>query len=286
MAIGNLDVDTLQRLDNYNPDNDKQKQTFLAKHTSIWSTAFSQAKQKETPHLFSDTTSVMNKQTKTKVKFTLSSETATLGDQVTISDSDLTSQYAIESRTLPESPTSPVLTPHRKRKRFNENSSPGSSQDRWTVQSTSLSANRISESSPAVLDPFCDEVLMKSNNLDNTPMASLPNPFIKHSKESKDSSPPTSPSSSNSSKLRSYSQLKTKDANGQEIITSAYFQTKEVSQDDKATKSVLTLKSEHTIIQNSPATTKQFKPVLSSKEVSTTFQQVSFDRFSILQQQN
>ena len=223
--------------------------------------------QQESPlHPLEENAATMNKQTKTKVKFSVLNET-TQGVQVTISDSELTSQYATES------PTSPVLTSSRKRKRFNENSTPISSRDRWSsVQSAPPSASQDSVEeklkSPALLDPFRDvDVLLKSNILSSA-TAPPPNPFVKHSNEGNDLSPRTYSSSSNLSAVRVLSQMKTKDSDGQEIVTSAYFQS------EKNIGDQTTLTTE-TVIKNSHATQQQFKPVLSSKEISSTPKQVT-----------
>ena len=103
IVIGNLDAETLERLDSYDPDTLvlKRNQSFLTKHVSIWSKNFvTQQYSVSSSQVTSAKPSLTTvcKQTTAKIEFSIPKA----AEQVqVISDNELASQY-----TKKESPSS------------------------------------------------------------------------------------------------------------------------------------------------------------------------------------
>lgn len=259
LAIGNLDAETLERLDTYNPDTVvvKKSATFQTKHVSIWSKNFvvkqdnlSSGKPESVKAV-----AAVSKQTTATVIFSLPK---TADEARVISDSELINQC-----TMKESPSSPVLTV-RKRKRTDENCSPLQNQYRWSAESVLrseiISVDDIEKSStslPSVLDPFAEPLSIPtslSTGADCVTPLRKSNPFVKLKTPSNDTtSSKTSPATSRFSAIQTFSQLKKKDANGQEVVTSAYFQSEKVYNTDQLKMSVLSCDNQVAIsMSNSP----------------------------------
>ena len=115
LALGNLDVDTLAKLDDFHPE---KSGIGFSKRTTIWSGDYVPTKAQPAVRESPEETArpVMTKTVRTNVEFRL--------PPAIISDQDLTGQYALPSSdSPPDSPTctSPILS-SRKRKRTDENS--------------------------------------------------------------------------------------------------------------------------------------------------------------------
>lgn len=260
LAIGNLDAETLERLDSYNPDAvvAKRSASFLSKHVSIWSKNFvvSQDNSSTADSKSANAIAIVCKQTTAKVAFSLP-KTA---DQVpVISDNELTTQYAKK-----ESPTSPILTA-RKRRRIDENCSPLQNQNSWSSESTHRSdldvdGDKSSTGVPSILDPFAEPLPVPIDVEKNVTPSRKTNPFVKLKTPSNDlTSPKTSPAS-HFSALQTYSQLRKVDSNGKEIVTSAYFHSEKITEQLK--KSIIGCDNQTMVVSSTQAALSQpFKPV-------------------------
>lgn len=268
LAIGNLDAETLERLDSYNPDAvvPKRSASFLSKHVSIWSKNFIISQDNSSPAVSESTKAIaiVCKQTTAKVAFSLP-KTA---DQVPVlSDNELTTQYAKK-----DSPTSPVLTA-RKRKRIDENCSPLQNQNRWSTESTLRSDLDVDDSKtstglPPILDPFAELLPVPVVVEESTTPLRKTNPFVKLKTPSNDLvSPKTSPATSHFSALQTYSQLRKVDANGQEIVTSAYFHSEKINITEQLKKGIFGCDNQSALsISSTQAACKPFKPVSAGRK--------------------
>ena len=269
LAIGNLDAETLERLDNYNPDTaPKRSSSFLTKHDSVWSKEYkiqritTSSIEQETQQV----TSGVCKQITAKIEYCLPK----VAEQLPIiSDSELASQYVKK-----DSPTSPILAA-RKRKRSSENVSPTLNKNRRSAE-TVPNSDSISQNTsvPAVLDPFAEPIMSVispvTKRTDSTPLRNA-NPFVKLKTPSSDTkrSPQTPPASSPFSALQTFTQLKRIDVNGQHVVTSTYFQTDDTTAKEQCKKSVLNFDSHSPnqpilIATSTQAVFQPFKPVAGS----------------------
>ncbi|KZS14383.1 putative Exonuclease 1 [Daphnia magna] len=277
LAIGNLDAETLERLDSYDPDAmvEKRNRSFFTKHVSIWSKNFIVVQQKSSSSVevksANSHTLTVCKQVTAKVEFRIP-KTA---EQVpSITDKELTNQY-----TKTESPTSPVLAA-RKRKRSNENVSPSQNERKWLIESSlrlDLSQDDVSSGKlndlPSILDPFAEPIMAKavSENAAITPSRKS-NPFVKLKPPTSSitTSPHTSPTASHFSALHTFSQLRKIDANGQEIVTSAYFQSEKVNVTDKLKSHILSSDNHIAMpVAITEAVCQPFKPVVGKQNSSS-----------------
>ncbi len=268
ILIGNLDAETLERLDNYDLDMvvSKRNQCLLTKHPSIWSKNFvAQQYSSSSSEVVSAKPSMtfVCKQTTAKIEFSIPKA----AEQVEgISDNELASQY-----TKKESPSSPILT--RKRKRTNENISPSQSQARRSIESslrTEASVNNESEKCnglASLLDPFAEPIMTKTVSENVTPLRKS-NPFVKLKTSSKDvkTSPQTSPISSTFKTLQTFSQLRKFDPNGQEIVTSAYFHAENVTSTEKPKSNILSCGNHVMPINVSEISSQSPKPYAGKKD--------------------
>lgn len=164
MFKGNLDAETLERLDSYDPDTVvvKRNQSFFTKHVSIWSKNFTVQQHSSLPSSVeaesaSLQTPTVCKQVTAKVEFSIPK----IREQVPcISDKELTNQYA-----KMEPPSSPILTA-RKRKRSNENVSPSQNETRRLIESFRSDTSDVSSKTlnglPSILDPFAEPIMAKA----------------------------------------------------------------------------------------------------------------------------
>lgn len=294
LALGNLDVANLERIANYNPDelSAKKPNTFLTKHMSIWSRSYTAQNQQSVrePVSVEALKPTLCKKINAKIDFSL----VTKEQPVQMTASELTSQYI----TKESDPVSPVLS--RKRKRSID--SPNHSSQKITIfaeldtnVSESVSAVKI----PAVLDPFIENADHIPTCQSGTTSAALekktplknPNPFVKLKSPPTGNGAATTPPSCNSqfSALKTFSQLKTRNSQGEEIITSTYFQNKYLSpsQDTTLTEKLsrtLLNSDKHLIpITSSKASFQPFRPVTSSpaNAKSSFFSQVTFNIHSL-----
>ena len=233
LALGNLDADTLKELDTYNPDTvvAKRNASFLTKHVSIWSKNFVIQQDSSSFSIESEsakTISVVCKHTTARIEYSIPKTAEQVSD---VSDKELTRQYAKTP------PSSPVVG--QKRKRTDENCSPSQNQARRSIGSAHRSKSAIQDLEdeklfngvPPVLDPFAEPMVSSqkscSGDFDATPRKS--NPFVKlktpSSNDTNKTSPCTSPATSHINALKTVSQLRKVDANGQEVVTSTYFQS-------------------------------------------------------------
>jgi len=282
LALGNLDVANLERLAYYNPDDlsSKKPNSFLTKHKSIWSRSYSVQNQQPVrePAQIEAVKPTLCKKINTKIDFSLAPNTR----PVQMTNSELTSQYIAKETDS----VSPVLS--RKRKR--SIGSPDQCSQK-TMIFTELNEN-VSESIsvvgiPAVLDPFienidevspCESGVTSAAHEKKTPLKNS-NPFVKLK------SPPTGnsvvvtppPSVTEFSALRTFSQLKTKNSQGEEIIASTYFQN---SYSSSPQNTGITTKLAQTILNNdkhlipitsTKASFQPFKPVTSSPTGAKSF---------------
>lgn len=274
LALGNLDAETLEKLDTYNPDTvvQKRNQSFTT-HLSIWSKNFTIQQDSSLSYSVESesakTIATMCKKTTATIEYSIPK---TAEQAPNISDHELTSQYAKN-----ESPSSPILTA-RKRKRADENCSPSQNQARWSIESalraeSPQSAENVKSSMgvPTVLDPFAEPIVpsTKSGSEDSptTPLRKS-NPFVKLKTQSSDTktSPQTSPATtSHFSALQTFSQLRKLDANGQEIVTSTYFQSEKVTVTNQLRKNIGCDTHIALPINSSQATYQPFKPVVGTK---------------------
>ena len=260
-----MDAETLERLDNYDPDAVvlKRNQSFLTKHISVWSKNFitQQFQNSSSSEVVSAKPSVpiVCKQSTAKIEFSIPEIAKNVQG---ISDNELASQY-----TKKESPSSPIITA-RKRKRTNENISPSQSQARWSIESALRSeasedneCGKFSNGLPSLLDPFA-ELVTKPISESTTPLRKS-NPFVKLKTPSNEvkTSAQISPGSPTFSALQTFSQLRKFDTNGQEVITSAYFHT------EKVTSNILSCDS-HIVkpVNICQAVIQQHKPVAANKD--------------------
>ena len=281
IVIGNLDAETLERLDSYDPDTLvlKRNQSFLTKHVSIWSKNFvTQQYSLSSSEVTSAKPSMTTvcKQTTAKIEFSIPKA----AEQVqVISDNELASQY-----TKKESPSSPIITA-RKRKRTNENISPSQSQARWSMELALRSEVSMDNESgksnglSSLLDPFAEPIMTKPVSENITPLRKS-NPFVKLKTPSDDvkTSPESSPMSPTFSALTNFSQLRKFDDNGQQIVTSAYFHTEKVTLKDKLKSNIFSCDNHIVMPVNiCEAVSQQPESVAGNKDVSSTSGKISSD---------
>jgi len=282
LALGNLDVANLQRIADYNPDGLSSKKPGFAftKHVSIWSRTYSVQNQKpdlESVPIEAAKPTLCRKIT-TKIDFSLTTKAQT----VQMTASELTSQYI----TKETGPVSPVLS--RKRKRSID--SPGQSSQKVTIFSElnqNVSESILVDEIPAVLDPFIENVDQISPRQSQTTSGALEkktplknsNPFVKlKSPPAGNSAAATPPScASQFSALKTFSQLKTRNSQGEEIITSAYFQSEpsaspqNTTLTDRLAQTMLNSDKHLIPITNTKASFQPFKPVVSSSTGPKSF---------------
>lgn len=233
LALGNLNVDTLAKMDDFHPDRPKGGATAkLPRPGGLWtggSKVSSLVQPVELPELpvrpvqpvASPPTT--GRQMRTTVAFTL---------PPVISDEDLTGQYAAmesDDKTEGSLPGSPILG-CRKRKRSDENSPEGTPSRKQAGSGNPFAKAKTS-----------------------------PSP-IKKSSPVHATSPPTT---GGFSALKIFSQVRQKNPDGREVVTSAYFSSEKLSVTDQLKKSV-GVNDSHLIrsVQNSQAVQRPFKPVL------------------------
>jgi len=273
LALGNLDVKNLDRIANYDPDTSKKPLSF-----GIWSKNFSiktqQPPLRELALQSQETKPALCKKITTKIEFSLTKQATAQPIQMT--ESELTSQY-IQKET---SPLSPVLS--RKRKRSIDSSQSVALVD-FSEDST-ISSNTASVI-PAILDPFVQEIDCATYVVHEkkTPSKNS-NPFVKLKSPPTGNCAKTPPSiTSHFSALRTLSQLKTTNSQGEEIVTSSYFQTDNFSSPQASTitgklaKTILNSDNHLIPISSTKASFQPFKPVTSSLTESRPF---SLNEFS------
>ena len=220
LALGNLDVQNLDRMDNYNPDSPGIR----LNPQSIWSRNFSKTTLKEI-HIKQEITPkrVVTRQTCAKVEFSVNSQSSQAS---VLSDGDLTDQYI-----KTEAPTSPVLS-SRKRKRMSKNDEENLSNPLGSTEDSQES----SQGSSQVTDSGCVSSVDSPQVTDDsgtTPERKRLNPFFKTKSPGKEveqpaAASPSAPVASKFSALSTFSQLRKRTADGEEIVTSSYFQTSSV----------------------------------------------------------
>lgn len=240
LAIGNLNVETLAKMDDYNPDtavHKRNKSTIVTKHASIWSRNFSGRESSATK---AEATLVMTRETCVKVEFSLTEKTNSSTPLPT--DKDLKSKKLDRSR-------SPVLSA-RKRKRVDENCTPVSNKSRWTAPAALLkeySEDYVETGTKPIVDGpdiFSDTYeLGSASSKANGPCSPKETPLKRKSpfaklKPSEENS--STPSSAVIRKRNVFaSQLRKVDVDGNEIVASSYFCAEETDFTLKTKKAIL-----------------------------------------------
>lgn len=224
MAIGNLDVQTMDRLDSYDPDQaamqwDRSLET-TNRRCSIWSRNSGVAKSSGTELAAEPLPAKqLSKQLGARVNFAMRDPAAEAPPPPPeLSDSELAGQYLSAGSGAC---TSPVLHCGRKRKRPDENDTPTAGVQNltplWTpkaaVAPLSTTTNSDRSKSPVEAAAVC------------TPSRTTgrpANPFVKIKSPDGGSSPSASVTARFSA-LTTFSQLRKTTPEGEEIVTSSYF---------------------------------------------------------------
>lgn len=232
LALGNLNVETLAKMDDYSPDTAKRnKSAAVTKHPSIWSRNFIG---RESSAISAETIAVVTRETCVEVEFSLAEKTNS-----TPKGSDSKAKKLDRSR-------SPVLTA-RKRKRVDENCTPISNKSRWSLPSELLKEYSEDyaemETKPVQHDP-CDIFSQSSSTKRNSSCSPSETPLKRKSPFAKLKSPEegTSPSTPTGFALkRTTGQVRKIDTDGNEIIASSYFCEEKIDSTGQTKKAILGL---------------------------------------------
>ena len=252
LALGNLDVQNLDRLDNYDPDRIQ-----LRSSSSIWSASFSVRTRTSSPsttvnvqmEVADQKKSFLTRQTSARVNFSLIPSQSSVSSL--IADQQLTDQY-MRNEECAAAPSSPILG-HRKRKRLdNDGATEGAiAHSIWSAATTSAELppsdfnNSLHSSAESVASDKGET--MKNVHEIHTPKRC--NPFIKVKKSPGESLASPPPAENQFSALNSFSQLRKRHIDGEEVITSCYFSQTHTSSSSSNSNDVGACESKELISQ-------------------------------------